>query len=464
MKRISRASSAVTGLLVVLLAACGALVAPPAARAATAPAADLRVQAIYFQNTGSTSRRELVLSSMSPWQAGLWTEFLTSWDTANKGLKVYTTTPKGLPAKGHVFVVLGSALTSSGGATTKVLRRLKVALAALAKYPNSKVLVSGGGARNGHTEAQVMRDWLVARGIARTRILVEAGSASTVGNAINSMTLLSKDAKHTSYTIISDASHIRRSTILFNAAKVRIQEQTGKAWAITPVANVAYSDSSVASRGPVPLATHKIIVSNVASVFGLYSKYAALLASPPASAKLTSIELTAPKLLTYQVGQELDPDGMVVTALFNKGYYSKTVTGHIAVTGFDSGRVGKAKAKVSYQSGGVTRSASFAYEIVKATSGVSLKASTTRPKRTTRVVVKATVAATQGKVTPYGKVRFYLDGELLKVVTLKADQAGVVRYKLPTIGGTGKHQVTLKYSGSSKLEAARQVLTLKVRK
>ncbi len=465
MKRISKASSAVTGLLVVLLSVCGALVAPPAARAATAPAADLRVQAIYFQKTGSTSRKELVLSSMSTWQAGLWTEFLASWDTANKGLKVYTTTPKGLPEQGHVFVVLGSALTRSGGATTKVVRRLKVALAALAKYPNSKVLVSGGGARNGHTEAQVMRDWLVAKGIARARILVEAGSSSTVGNAVNSMTLLSKDAKHTSYTIVSDASHIRRATILFNAAKVRIQEQTGKPWAITPVANVAYSDSSIASRGPVPVATHKIIVSNVASVFGLYSKYAALLASPPASAKLTSIEVTAPKTLTYQVGQKLDPKGMVVTALFNKGYYSKPVTGSAAIAGFDSSRVGKAKAKVTYRSGTVSKSAAFTYEIVKATSGVSVKASTTRPKKSsTRVVLKATVAATGSKVTPYGKVRFYLDGKLLQAITLKAGQAGLVKYTLPTISSTGKHRIVLKYSGSSKLEAARQELTLRVRK
>ncbi len=465
MKRFSSTRSVLTGVLVTLLSICGALQTSPAAIAATAPATDLRVQAIYFQKTDNTSRRALVLSSMSAWQGGLWTEFLASWDTANRGLKVYTTTPKGLPDEGHVFVVLGSALSRSGKATTKVVRRLKVAHAALVKYPKSKVLVSGGGARNGHTEAAVMRDWLVAKGINPARILVEATSSSTVSNATNSMAILSKLKNCTSYTIVSDASHIRRATILFNAAKVRIQELAGKPWSITSVANVAYSDSSIASRGPVPAATHTIIASNVASVFGLGSRYSRLLSSPPASPKLTSIRLTAPKALTYQVGQKLDPTGMVVTALFNNGYYSKPVTSKVAITGFDSSKVGTVAVKVAYQANGVVKTAKFSSEIVRAATRVVLKPSTSRIRKShTRVVVKATLGASASEVTPRGVVKFYLDGKKLKTMTLEASQAGVVRFRFPTISRTGKHQLMLKYSGSSKLKGAKQVLTVKVHK
>ncbi len=89
--------------------------------------------------------------------------------------------------------------------------------------------MSGGAKRNGHTEARVMYDWLVDKGIKKSRIMRESTSASTVSNATNSMAILPDHPGFTSYTLISDSSHIRRATILFNAAKVGIQEKTGKA-------------------------------------------------------------------------------------------------------------------------------------------------------------------------------------------------------------------------------------------
>jgi uncharacterized SAM-binding protein YcdF (DUF218 family) len=465
----SSARAVVSAVLVLLLPIAGGLGAAPTAVAATAPTASatsLRVQAIYFQKTGNTARRDLAVSSLasvSPWQGQLWTDFLAYWDLADKGLKINTTTPKGLPDEGHVFVVLGSALSSSGRVTVKTERRLKVALAALAKYHASKVLVSGGAVRNGHTEAQVMFDWLVAKGIDKDRILREATSASTVSNANNSMAILHGLPEFTSYTLISDASHIRRASILFAAAKVRIQEGTGKAWPIAAVSNVAYSDSAIASRGPVPPATHIIIASNVASAFDVLAKYKAMIASPPAKAKLTSIAVSAPKTLTYQVGQSLSTDGLVVTAVFNKGLYIRTVTDAAKVTGFSSGKVGEVAVKVTYAAAGVSKTATFPCEIVKTGSDVALKASTSKIRRArTRVVVKATISTEVSKVLPSGKVKYYLDGKLLKTVKLDADDKGVVRLKLPRIGHTGLHEIKVRYLGNSKVTSANQVLTVKV--
>ncbi len=69
----------------------------------TASATDLRVQAIYFEKTHNADQRDLAVGSLaaiSSWKAGLWTDFLASWDLANKGLKIHTTTPKGLPDEG----------------------------------------------------------------------------------------------------------------------------------------------------------------------------------------------------------------------------------------------------------------------------------------------------------------------------------------------------------------------------
>lgn len=466
MRRLRGVRRALAAVLAALLAWAGAIGLARPALAASGPAPDLRPKAIFFQRTGNTSQRALVLSSMeaeSAWKSGLWADFLDSWDAANNGVKVYTSTPVGLPAKGHVFVVLGSALSSSGKMTAVLERRLRVALAALSKYPKSKVLVTGGAPRNGRTEAQVMRSWLVAKGIAPARIIVEAASASTVSNATNSMAILNRSTEYTSYTLISDASHIRRATILFNAAAVGVQEKTGKPWTITGVANVAYSDSSTASRGPVPEATATIIASNVASVFGVLAPYRALLSSPPAAATLTSIALTAPTTLTYRVGQGLDTAGLKVTALYNQGLYSKVVTSDATITGFSSANVGTVAVTVGYTEGGVTKTASFPCEIVKASSQVKAGLSTSKITASrTRVVVTATVTTSASEVVPVGKVEFYLDGTKLKTITMALVHGGVVTFKYPTISASGNHQIVVKYLGSSQLGAAKRTVTVKV--
>jgi len=444
----------------------------PAAQASIAPvtptasATDLRVQAIYFEKTGNLDQRDLAVASLgaiSPVKAGLWQEFLASWDLANKGLKINTTTPKGLPEEGHVFVVLGSALSTSGRITAKTSRRLKVALAALAKYPASKVLVSGGAMRNGHTEAGVMYSWLVGKGVKASRILRESTSSSTVSNATRSMAILSDHRGFTSYTLISDASHIRRATILFNAAKVKIQEETGNLWAITSLSNVAFSDSTIASRGPVPAATHTIIASNVAGVFGVLARYNALLATPPAKAVLTSISVLPPTACTYQVGQKLSTSGVVVTAVYNKGRYTRTVSGSATFSGFDSGKVGDLTVKVSYAASGVRKSASFGCAIVKATSSVrtGLSRKTIHRSRT-RVVVKAAITSSVATVVPAGKVRFYLDGKRLSTVVLDAADKGLTQLRLPRIAKTGTHTVRVRYFGNSRLVASSRTLTAKV--
>lgn len=467
MSRLSGTKRALALTIAALLALVGAIVVTPRATAASAPAPDLRARAIYFQKTGNTYQRALVLSTManeSAWTSDLWAGFLASWDTANNGVKVHTTPPEGLPGRGHVFIVLGSALSRSGGMTVRLERRLRVTLSALAKYPKSKVLVSGGAPRRGRTEAQVMRAWLVAKGINPARILVEAKSASTVGNATNSMAMLNESTEHSSYTLISDASHIRRASILFNAAAVRIQEKTGKTWALTPIANVAYPDSSTASRGRVPVATAAIIASNVASVFGKLTQYRALVASPPPAAKLTSITVTPPTNLTYRVGERLETEGLLVQALFNGGVYSKAVTGNAAITGFSSRKVGRVVVTIAHAEGGVSKTATFPCEILKAASQVSLSLSTELIKQSrTRVVLAAAVTTGASGVVPTGIMRFYLDGQRLKTLTLEADRNGVATLRYPAISAAGRHRITVKYSGDSQLDAVSRTRTVTVK-
>lgn len=474
MIRLSSGKRILATLIAVLLPLAGASVLVPAPATAASKATDLRPQVIYYQRTAQTAYRDATIASMettSAFQNELWAGFVSYWDAANKGVKINTTTPSGLPTKGHVFVVLGSALSSSGTITAKLERRMKIALSALTAYPNSKVLVSGGAAKNGRTEAAVMRTWLISKGVSSSRILVEDKSSSTISNATNSMAILAKSSAYTSYTLISDVSHIRRASILFTAAKVLIQEKSGQVWKIDLKDNVAYPDSTTASRGPVNAATHEIISSNVASVFGVLSAYNGFLSKAPAAPapaavtpvtpKLTSIKVTAPKVVTYSVGQPISLSGLAVTALFDNGGASKKVTTAAKITGFSSKKVGTVTVKVAYTEAGVTKTATFGCKIVKAASKVKLKLSTTKIKKAkTNPTLSASVAAVKSTTATTGTVKVYLDGKKIATVTLKAGKPAKV--KLGKIRKAGKHKITVRYLGSSTVKAADTKLTIKV--
>ncbi|MFT4108071.1 ElyC/SanA/YdcF family protein [Propionicimonas sp.] len=444
----------------------GIVVESPSHAAAVASQTSLKAQAIYFQQDRDTGRRDLAVASMaahSAWQNQLWSGFVKSWSTINNSMVMNSTVPAGLPKKGHVFVVLGSALKKSGKVSVKFERRLKVAVKALKKYPRSKVLVTGGAPKNGHTEGEVGYKWLVAKGIAGSRIIVEKKAASTIGNAKNSMAILAKSSAYTSYSLISDSSHLRRASILFDAAAVLVQEKSGKPWGIERLANVAYMDMK--SAGKVPLADWSVTYTagNVAALFGITSTYKKLLADAPAKAVLTSVAVTSPTKVSYAVGQELSTKGLAVTALYNKGVYSRDVTSTAKLSGFDSSAAGTGTVTATYSDGGVSKSASFEYTIARSASTLALKRSTSTVRAgVTRLTVKATVGAESSDVVPTGYVKFYLDGTRLKTITLTGKDAGVARFRFPKIGGKGTHRIVVKYLGSDQLGAVRKELAVAV--
>jgi len=463
MKRIS----AVVRVIVVTLAVLGGTVATPLAPPATAASislTDLKTRALYYQRINDLPNRQATVDSItaaSPWQGQLWTEFLARWDAANANTQINTEVPADLPAEGHVFVVLGSALKSTGAISAKIVRRLEVAMKALAAYPNSAVLVTGGAPKNGFTEGQVMHDWLVAAGIPETRILVEKKASSTISNATNSMAILQAKPQFTSYTLISDASHIRRAGVLFDAAATAIQSRTGTAWPMTAISNVAFADKAITPKASD--ATHSTISSNVASVFGVLSGYSALLKTPPSTAVLTSIKITKPTTLKYAVGQNLDATGMVVTAYYNLSGVTRVVTPKASITGFTATKTGKPTVKVSYTENGVTRSATFTTTVAKAASGIELVASkATLKAKKTRATVTAKVVSATG-VVPTGKVKFYLDKSLVKSVKLKATTTDVT-LKYPKIKKAGTHKIKVVYLGDSRLEKSQKTLKVKVKK
>ncbi len=434
----------------------------PAAPTSELSNSAVRTRVIYFQRAARPVDRALALSEIairSPFEAGLWRQFLASWDTANTAQKLNYTTPKGLPTKGHVFVVLGGSLTKSGTITTQLKNRLKVALAALKAYPASRVLVSGGVPKNGHTEAAVMRSWLIENGIASARIITEAKSSSTVGNAANSMAILKADPNVTSYTIISDASHLRRAGVLFNAAALKLQLKAGKAWPIQQLANVAHKDKKITN--PASDATRAVISSNAAAVLGLSSTYSSLLSSPPKAAVFTALKVK-PAKTTYQVGSSFSRSDLAATAVYDQG--SLPVTGAVKISGFSSAKVGTAKLTVSYSDRSKTKTTSFKVAVVKAATKAKVSASTTKVKKNrTRVTLKVKLASSTG-IVPTGKVRIYVGSKWVKTITLKASAKGAVSYKLAKFTKTGTKTIRMVYSGTSKLTSTKASLKVTVKR
>lgn len=207
-----------------------------------------------------------LLRLRAPWDGPRWAWFLSEWATWDKGVSL-TYEPGRLlvPTADHAFVVLGSALTAKGAVTAKFRARLDLARRALEVNPSSVVLVTGGAAKAGVTEAEAGRAWLLSAGISPDRILLETRSASTVGNARNSVPIL-RILGVTSWTPISHASHLRRVLILFTAAQVLIETTENRVIDLKPVGALAvddYSPAAVKSTLPVTVATRRAIAAEV---------------------------------------------------------------------------------------------------------------------------------------------------------------------------------------------------------
>lgn len=114
------------------------------------------------------------------------------------------------------LIVLGAQLKSNGPSYVLQMR-LDEAYEYLTENEETKVIVSGGQGRNEpDSEAQGMCDYLVSKGIAPERIILEDRSADTSQNIRYSMQFM--DAENSSVGIVSNNFHIFRAVHLAEAA------------------------------------------------------------------------------------------------------------------------------------------------------------------------------------------------------------------------------------------------------
>lgn len=169
-----------------------------------------------------------------------WEDIFKYWKFVDSEMKINTPElPDGLDDSDHFcIIVLGYQLNPDGTMQEELYGRLKTALKCAEKYPNAYVLCTGGGTasyNHEETEADAMAKWLIKKGVAKERILIENRSMTTTENAQFSYSLLHK--KHpeiTSVAIVTSDYHIPWGIVLFETQFILSGHK------ISVVSNAAY--------------------------------------------------------------------------------------------------------------------------------------------------------------------------------------------------------------------------------
>lgn len=114
------------------------------------------------------------------------------------------------------FVVVLGAQVQGDQPSLTLKKRLDLALSYLQEHPQAKVIVSGGqGADEAYTEASVMAAYLSARGIDKSRILLEQYASDTRENLLFSREIAQQNGiDTTSVLIITSDFHLCRAKYL----------------------------------------------------------------------------------------------------------------------------------------------------------------------------------------------------------------------------------------------------------
>lgn len=109
-------------------------------------------------------------------------------------------------------VVLGNTVNADGSPSPRLAARLDRTLELYQQGAFPRVLVSGALGKEGHDEAQVMRDYLVARGIPAAQILVDSDGRTTFATAKNTQALM-RLHRLQSVLVVTQYFHVPRTKL-----------------------------------------------------------------------------------------------------------------------------------------------------------------------------------------------------------------------------------------------------------
>jgi len=278
------------------------------------------------------------MALVDPVQAEAWEQIMAYWSHVNTDMEVNIgTVPEGLPEDNSVaIVILGFALNADGTMKEELIGRLQTGLNIANAYPNSYVVVTGGGtaANNPNvTEGGLMGAWLLEQGLAEDRLIIENKAPSTVGNAENTYKILAEEYPQVkSFVMVTSDYHVPRGCILFYSKCLLAAYETGG----EPLELISNAGYYTGSNGYESISLQANGVSQVAGVKAT---------SDPALSSLIRLTAVYDGALTVTAGYDSD--------------YSRDVTAKAEITGFDPALGAAQTVTVSYTENGITLSGEF---------------------------------------------------------------------------------------------------------
>ena len=177
-----------------------------------------------YQDAAQTDIDRLLddMAEIDPGEAKVWENIMSYWSDVNQeGFTNVGTIPQGLPTDDSMaIVILGFKLQSDGTMDPELVGRLQVGLEIANTYPNSYVVVTGGGtaANNPNvTEGGLLGEWMLEQGLAPERLIVENNAADTVGNAqLTYQILAAQYPQVDSIVLVTSDYHVPRGCMLYN--------------------------------------------------------------------------------------------------------------------------------------------------------------------------------------------------------------------------------------------------------
>lgn len=296
------------------------------------------------------------LEAVNPQRAAQWRALMDSWVQINHIDFSQDTLPDGLPQDDSLcIVVMGYQLGAKGSIQPELEGRLKIALEAARKYPNAYILVTGGATSSGSgaTEAGRMADWLIQNGIASQRIIQENQAFSTEQNAIYGMKLLKSDYPQVRHlAMVTSDYHMIRSHLVFAARQTEVGGEI-----IDIVGHACYDTDNSTT----------VSYANQAAIIALMVGQDIEDMDKPVLTKLTGLSVQC--AVHIEQAQVLS---LTAIAKYENGF-TREVTDHIAVTGFDPQTPGPQTVTVSYTENG---------ETMRNTIGISVSPAETQPQPT----------------------------------------------------------------------------------
>jgi|WetSurMetagenome_2_1015567.scaffolds.fasta_scaffold554920_2 uncharacterized SAM-binding protein YcdF (DUF218 family) len=121
-----------------------------------------------------------------------------------------------------VIVVLGAAVLPDGAPSPTLERRALYGISLYQQNDASRLLFSGGVGESGFSEAMVMRQLALDRGVPEAHILIDELSTNTLENAVN-CSIIIKENGWKKAIVVTDSYHLFRSLFAFRQMGVDVE-------------------------------------------------------------------------------------------------------------------------------------------------------------------------------------------------------------------------------------------------